>query len=102
MFESESKLDAYFHNVATRLEPGGFFIGTTIDSDELVYRIRQTPDNTLQNEFFKIVMPQDTFDKNQSPFGLKYYFFLKDAIGKEKSGNWVMANEFLVIFQILE
>ena len=40
MFESENKLRAYLRNVTDRLEPGGFFFGTTIDSDELVYRVR--------------------------------------------------------------
>ena len=40
MFESHEKLRAYFKNVTDRLNPGGFFIGTTIDSEELVYRVR--------------------------------------------------------------
>ena len=41
LFESEDKLRAYFKNVTDRLEPGGYFIGTTIDSDELIFRIRE-------------------------------------------------------------
>lgn len=40
LFENESKLRAFLHNVTCRLEPGGFFIGTTIDSDRVVYKIR--------------------------------------------------------------
>jgi mRNA (guanine-N7-)-methyltransferase len=40
-FESEKKLRAFLRNVSDRLEPGCFFIGTTIDSDELIYRIRE-------------------------------------------------------------
>jgi hypothetical protein len=30
-----------------------------------------------------VVLPQDGFNKNSSPFGHKYYFYLKEAIGKE-------------------
>jgi mRNA (guanine-N7-)-methyltransferase len=40
MFEHESKLRAFFRNVTDRLEPGGVFIGTTIDSDRVVHKIR--------------------------------------------------------------
>ena len=67
------------------MKPGGFFIGTTIDSDELVYRVRSSKsnDNTISNDFMAVVLPQDNFLKTDSPFGLKYYFYLKEAIGKE-------------------
>lgn len=44
-FESEAKLRAYFKNVTDRLEDGCFFIGTTVDSDELVSRIREKGSN---------------------------------------------------------
>ena len=59
MFRSEDKLRAYLRNVTDRLEPGGFFIGTTIDSDELVYRVRTegNPDNSISNDFMKVVLP---------------------------------------------
>ena len=39
-FESEHKLRMYLKNVSDRLRPGGYFIGTTIDSDYLVYKVR--------------------------------------------------------------
>ena len=41
LFESEDKLRAYFKNVPDRLEPVGYFIGATIDSDELIFRVRE-------------------------------------------------------------
>lgn len=103
-FESEQKLRAYFMNVTDRLEAGSFFVGTTIDSDELVSRIREEGknDNTIQNDFYKVVLPQDTFSKDKSPFGLKYYFYLMEAIGKETQANAdkrpKMVDEYLVIF----
>jgi len=40
MFESEKKLRAFFRNVTDRLADDGVFIGTTIDSDRLVHKIR--------------------------------------------------------------
>lgn len=85
MFESESKLRAYLKNVTERLEPGCFFIGTTIDSDELIFRIRDkgSHNNTISNDFYHVVLSQDNFSKDRSPFGLKYFFYLKEAIGKE-------------------
>jgi len=104
MFRSEEKLRAYLRNVTDRLEPGGFFFGTTIDSDELVYRVRTSgsADNSISNDFYKVVLPQDTFSKSESPFGLKYYFYLKEAIGKETHQNQQkMVDEFLVIFPVL-
>ena len=105
MFRSEDKLRAYLRNVTDRLEPGGYFIGTTIDSDELVYRVRSegNPDNSISNDFMKVVLPQDHFSKNESPFGLKYYFYLKESIGKETqmlSDMPKMVDEFLVIFPV--
>lgn len=41
MFKSENKLRAYLRNVTDRLEQGSYFIGTTIDSIELINKIRQ-------------------------------------------------------------
>ncbi len=40
LFETEVKLRTFLHNVSCRLEPGGFFIGTTVDAERVVTRIR--------------------------------------------------------------
>ena len=40
MFESEKKLRAFLRNVSDKLVDDGVFIGTTIDSDRLVHKIR--------------------------------------------------------------
>ena len=101
MFESENKLRAFLQNVTERLEPGGQFIGTTIDSDRLVHKIRQSPTLTIENDYFKIVFGQDTFT---SGFGLKYYFFLDDAIGQRSitDSKPRLVPEYLVCFDLLE
>ena len=85
MFENEKSLRGYLSNVTTRLEVGGKFIGTTIDADRLVYKIREAGmENNLkiENKFYSIVFGQDAFRKQFGPFGLQYYFYLADAIGR--------------------
>ena len=64
---------------------GGSFIGTTIDSDRLVHKIREAgPEKnlTIGNEYYSVCFGQDSFPRRNGPFGLKYYFYLADAIGK--------------------
>lgn len=101
MFEKEEKLRSFFRNVTDRLEDGGVFIGTTIDSDRLVHKIRQSKDLTIGNDFYQIVFGQDTFT---SSFGLKYYFYLEGAIGQKQisDGKPRLVPEFLVCWDILE
>lgn len=58
MFESEQKLRGYLSNVTKRLVEGGSFIGTTIDSDRLVHKIREAGSEknlTIGNEYYSIV-----------------------------------------------
>ena len=86
MFESDTSLRSYLHNVSQRLETGGTFIGTTIDSDRLVGKIREAGyknNLTIGNNLFSVVFGQDVFDKSRGPYGLKYYFYLSDAVGKK-------------------
>ncbi len=100
MFESEQKLRAFLRNVTDRLADNGVFIGTTIDSDRLVHKIRQSKDLTIGNDFYHIVFGQDTFDGS---FGLKYYFYLETAIGQKLSDNKPRhVPEFLVCFDTLQ
>ena len=105
MFESEQKLRGYLQNVSKRLVDGGVFIGTTIDSDRLVHKIREagSPKNlTIGNEYFSIMFGQDNFRRGSGPFGLKYYFYLADAIGKKlMSGPILYVDEYLVPFDAL-
>ena len=41
MFESSTKLRAFLRNVTDRLEENGTFIGTTVDSERVVCKIRE-------------------------------------------------------------
>jgi mRNA (guanine-N7-)-methyltransferase len=103
MFESERKLRGFFRNVTDRLEEGGHFIGTTIDSDRLVYKIREAGADkklTIGNDYYSIVFGQDTFKKKDTAYGIKYYFYLRDAIGKSafSDDKPKYVPEFLVAF----
>lgn len=71
MFESESKLRAFLHNVSVKLEPGGIFIGTTIDSDRIVAKLRANKDNSnmIGNKFYQIKFGQLAYPKDHGPFG---------------------------------
>ncbi len=59
----------------------------------------------IQNDFFQVVLPQDSFSKNSNPFSHKYFFYLKEAIGKEtrmfEDERPKLVDEFLVIFPVL-
>ena len=58
MFSGERSLRGFLANVSSRLEVNGCFIGTTIDSDRLVYKIReagQEKNLTIGNNFYSIV-----------------------------------------------
>ena len=90
MFEDEQKLRGYLSNVSKRLVEGGIFIGTTIDAERLVHKVREAGSEnnlTIGNEYFSIVFGQDSFRRGRGPFGLKYYFYLADAIGKRMTAG---------------
>ena len=49
-----------------------------------------------------VVLPSDNFDRNRSPYGLKYYFYLKEAIGREShefgEEKPMLVHEYLVVW----
>ena len=77
---------------------------TTIDSDRLVYKIRESgPKLSIGNKFYSVVFKQDSFS-SKDPFGNQYYFYLKESIG-----NWhitmnkpIHVPEYLVNFDTLD
>jgi mRNA (guanine-N7-)-methyltransferase len=68
-------------NVSRWLRPGGVFIGTIPNADQLLDHLDDIPpdqdDLTFGNSVYKIRFE----DRKQKPvFGHKYWFFLKDAV----------------------
>ncbi len=90
-FESFKQADTFLKNVSDCLKVGGYFIGTTTDSNELVARLKKSDTNSFGNEVYNIKFSDQ--DKTNFPlFGLKFDFQLD---------NVVECPEFLINFKIL-
>jgi mRNA (guanine-N7-)-methyltransferase len=108
-FESEVRLRAFLKNVTTKLNKGGYFIGTIIDSNVMVKRLRERkyPDNkyideklTFGNDFYSVKFSQKRFPKDQV-FGIKYGFYLEDSLDKKgENGDIKYIEEYLVLFDM--
>lgn len=78
-FESIGQACRFLENVSENLKPGGYFIGTTTNGNELVRRLRESEGNSFGNEIYEIKFYQeqkDTFDL----FGVKFDFRLEKSI----------------------
>jgi mRNA (guanine-N7-)-methyltransferase len=109
LFETETKLRSFLHNVSCRLEPGGYFIATTVDADKVtaLMRTKWRQDLCISNRFYSIRFGQDSYSKLSSGTGcgLKFYFYLKDAVGRDRQsekGRPVYVPEYLVPMDYLE
>ncbi|KAM7384947.1 hypothetical protein PAMA_012030 [Pampus argenteus] len=89
-FESEQKADMMLRNACERLKPGGFFVGTTPDSFELVKRLEASDSLSFGNEVFKVsFQSRGTYPL----FGCQYHFSLEEVVD---------VPEFLVYFPLFE
>ncbi|KAJ7338656.1 hypothetical protein JRQ81_012558 [Phrynocephalus forsythii] len=88
-FETYEQADMMLKNACERLCPGGYFIGTTPDSYELVKRIEASQTDSFGNEIYTV-----KFQKKgeYSLFGCKYDFNLEGVVN---------VPEFLVYFPLL-
>ncbi|KAF7338460.1 mRNA cap guanine-N7 methyltransferase [Mycena venus] len=80
-FESIQKARCMLDNVSRWLRPGGTFIGTIPNADQLLQNLEgvppDAPDLTFGNEVYKIRFE----DRKHTPlFGHKYWFYLQDAV----------------------
>jgi mRNA (guanine-N7-)-methyltransferase len=108
-FESEIKIRTFLDNVTTKLNDGGYFIGTIIDSNVLVKRLRNRKNSenyylkdklTIGNEFYSVKFDQKRFSKEKGPYGIKYGFYLEDSIDKrDELGQIKYIGEYLVLFE---
>jgi mRNA (guanine-N7-)-methyltransferase len=109
-FENEQRLNAFLINVSSRLCKGGYFIGTIIEDNVIVKRLRNRKnihDNkyineklTFGNEFYSVKFFQKHFNKKNGPYGIKYGFYLEDSIdNRDEKGNIKYVGEYLVVFK---
>ncbi|KAJ8078566.1 mRNA cap guanine-N7 methyltransferase [Marasmius tenuissimus] len=80
-FETEEKARCMLNNVSRWLRPGGIFIGTIPNSEQLLDNLHQlspdAEDLSFGNEIYRI-----RFDErdHEGIYGHKYWFFLQDAV----------------------
>ncbi|KAH7951770.1 hypothetical protein HPB52_012844 [Rhipicephalus sanguineus] len=90
-FESLPQAQCMLRNAAECLVPGGYFIGTTPDANDLVRRVREAPGLKFGNDVFYIEFHGS---KDELPlFGAQYDFHLEGVVD---------CPEFLVNFDVLE
>ncbi|KAF5303029.1 hypothetical protein FQR65_LT08358 [Abscondita terminalis] len=77
-FESLSQAECAMHNASECLQPGGFFIGTILDANDLIARIKKSQSNSFGNGVFKVKFECDT--NKPSLFGAKYHFNLDGVV----------------------
>ncbi|XP_075212734.1 RNA guanine-7 methyltransferase [Lycorma delicatula] len=90
-FESLAQAECMLQNAAECLQPGGFFIGTMPDANEIMARLEASESLSFGNDVYRI-----TFDSEKKPyalFGGKYDFHLEGVVN---------CPEFLVHFPTLE
>ncbi|XP_069113471.1 mRNA cap guanine-N7 methyltransferase-like [Argopecten irradians] len=91
-FESYPQAKLMLQNACECLKLGGYYIGTTPDSYEIVRRIRDSPDRCAGNEVYSVSFCSEDVD-NIPLFGAKYNFHLEGVVD---------CPEFLVYFPVLE
>ncbi|XP_037661653.1 mRNA cap guanine-N7 methyltransferase [Choloepus didactylus] len=88
-FESYEQADMMLRNACDRLSPGGYFIGTTPNSFELIKRLEASEAASFGNEIYTVKFQK----KGDYPlFGCKYDFNLEGVVD---------VPEFLVYFPLL-
>ncbi|XP_049756240.1 mRNA cap guanine-N7 methyltransferase [Elephas maximus indicus] len=88
-FESYEQADIMLRNACERLSPGGYFIGTTPNSFELIRRLEASKTESFGNEIYTVKFQK----KGDYPlFGCKYDFNLEGVVD---------VPEFLVYFPLL-
>jgi len=88
-FESLDQVKCLLHNMVSHLRRGGYVIGTTLNANEIILRLRQSSGLSFGNDIYKI-----TFDSKDSfpLFGCRYNFYLEGVVN---------CPEFLVNIDVL-
>lgn len=88
-FESIQQVDQMLQNASECLRPGGFFIGTTPDSYEILKRLKAADGLSYGNDIYQVTFKdKERFDL----FGAQYNFHLEEVVD---------CPEFLVYFPVL-
>ncbi|XP_048770806.2 mRNA cap guanine-N7 methyltransferase-like [Ostrea edulis] len=91
-FESLPQAKVMLQNACECLTLGGYFIGTTPNSLEIMKRLRSSENRSFGNDVYRVTYELDDLD-NVPLFGAKYNFHLEGVVD---------CPEFLVYFPVLE
>jgi mRNA (guanine-N7-)-methyltransferase len=100
-FKDERSIRTVLSIVNKYLKKGGYFFGTTLDSQIIIQYIKENKNHTL----FNISTPNKMFKgKPSSPFGNTYTFEIKDSV--DDKGNYFnimgASTEYLVNFDVFK
>lgn len=90
-FESLPQAECMIKNAAECLRPGGYFIGTITDANELIARARNSDSSSFGNNVYNVIFDCDIMKPDL--FGAKYHFYLDGSVD---------CPEFLVYFPLFE
>lgn len=96
-FESEDRARMLLKNVTDRLNPGGFFIGTTVDANVLVRKIRAVDGDEISSSVYRVKLDERFATKRfarGNAYGIRYLFTLDQNVED--------CPEFLVHFPTFE
>lgn len=112
MFDSEESALNLFSNISRRLKNGGIFLCTIPDANVIVKRFREKgrwnknlKNFVVDNKYYSMTIDELSFEKNRL-FGLKYGFYLEEAVGSKKNisdnePEITYVPEYLIEFQNL-
>lgn len=78
-FESLPQAEMMLRNASESLRPGGYFIGTIPDANEIMKRHKAVDGNKFGNEIYHIELEFDP-EENIPLFGAKYNFHLEEVV----------------------
>ena len=81
-FESLPQAECMIQNIAENLKKGGFFVGTTPCSNDIMARLQNSGGNSFGNSVFSVTFPQSEGEKPLQPplFGAQYTFHLEEVV----------------------
>jgi len=81
-FESLPQAECMLQNIAENLKKGGFFVGTTPCSNDIMARLQKSGGNSFGNSVFSVTFPQSGGEKPLQPplFGAQYTFHLEEVV----------------------
>jgi len=79
-FESLPQAECMLRNAAENLKVGGYFVGTTPDSFDIMSRLRHSGGDKFGNEIFSITFPEGSATETPPIFGARYDFHLEGVV----------------------